>query len=223
MERILRAEDGWQESLADALRRVPRPIRADAAFAPRDAAGRNNVQRYDRSRFPAPRQAATLLLLYPDDHGELTVPLTVRHAELRAHAGEVSLPGGAVDAGDASREAAALREAHEEIGVPPHGIRMLGHLDDVWIPVSNFEVRPFVAALPQRPRLLPRAEEVAAILELPVRRLLEPDAVVEEEIEVREFRLRAAVYRYGGERIWGATARTLAMFATVLRLAQASA
>jgi 8-oxo-dGTP pyrophosphatase MutT (NUDIX family) len=220
MEPILRAEDGWQESLANALRRVPRPIRADAAFAPRDATGRTNVQRYDRSRFPPPRAAATLLLLYPDDHGELTVPLTVRHAELRAHAGEVSLPGGAVDPDDASREAAALREAQEEIGVAPNGVRVLGHLDDVWIPVSNFELRPFVGALPQRPLLLPRAEEVAAIVELPVRRLLEPDAVTEEEIEIREFRLRAAVYRYGGERIWGATARTLAMFAAVLRMTQ---
>ena len=71
--------------------------------------------------------------------------------------------------------------------------------------------------MPDRPRLIPQVQEVAAVLELPVRRLLAPDAVEEEEIDVRGFRLRAAVYRYGGERIWGATAHTLAMVAQVAR------
>ena len=218
MEPILRAEPGWEERLAGALRRIERPIAVDPRFAPREA-GRANPERYDRSAFPPARAAATLLLLYPDPDGELTVPLTVRHAELRSHAGEVSLPGGAVEATDADRAAAALREAQEEIGVDPAGIRVLGSLDDVWIPVSNYQVRPFVAALAERPRLVPQQDEVAAVVELPVRRLLAPDAVEEEEIDVRGFRLRAAVYRYAGERIWGATARTLAMFARVMEAA----
>jgi len=93
MEPILRAEPGWEERLADALRRIERPIAVDPRFAPRDAAGRADPARFDRGAFPPARAAATLLLLYPDQEGELTVPLTVRHAELRSHAGEVSLPG----------------------------------------------------------------------------------------------------------------------------------
>ena len=97
--------------------------------------------------------------------------------------------------------------------------QLVGNLDDVWIPVSNYRVRPYVAAMAARPRLIPQVEEVAAVLEVPVRRLLAPDAVTEEEIDVSGFRLRAAVYRYAGERIWGATARTLAMFASVVRQA----
>ena len=202
--------------LADALRRVERPIPVDVRFAPRDA-GAANTPRFDRSAFPPARAAATLLLLYPDHDGELTVPLTVRHADLRSHAGEVSLPGGAVEPGDLDRAAAALREAHEEVGVQPASVRLLGSLDEVWIPVSNYQVRPFVGAMSARPRLIPQAQEVAAVMELPVRRLLAPDAVGEEEIDIRGYRLHAAVYRYGGERIWGATARTLAMFAQVVR------
>ena len=81
------------------------------------------------------------------------MPLTVRHADLRAHAGEISLPGGARMPTDASLEATALREAWEEIGVEPAASSIIGALDDVWIPVSNFELRPFVGTTAARPRL----------------------------------------------------------------------
>ena len=84
--------------------------------------------------------------------------------------------------------------------------------------MSNFELRPIVATLPSRPALVARTDEVAAIVELPVSHLLSDDALVDELIEVRGLSLRAGVYRFGGERIWGATARTLVMLAAVLRL-----
>jgi 8-oxo-dGTP pyrophosphatase MutT (NUDIX family) len=219
MERILRAEPGWQERVAAALARAERPIQADPRFTPRapaDAAPDELLPRFDRATFPPARAAATLLLLYPGPDGELTLPLTVRHADLRAHAGEISLPGGAVDSTDASREAAALREAWEEIGVPPASVQLLGALDDVWIPVSNFELRPFVGAATRRPDLVPHTDEVAAIIEVPVRRLFDPDGIGEELIEGRGWRVRAGVYRHDEHRIWGATARALAMFAAVL-------
>jgi 8-oxo-dGTP pyrophosphatase MutT (NUDIX family) len=144
------------------------------------------------------------------------MPLTVRHADLRAHAGEISLPGGAMDASDASLEATALREAWEEVGVDPSAVSIIGSLDDIWIPVSNFELRPFVGAIAARPVFTPHTDEVAEIVELPVRHLLGDNAVTEELIDGPGWQLRAAVYRYEGHRIWGATARTLAMFAAVL-------
>jgi 8-oxo-dGTP pyrophosphatase MutT (NUDIX family) len=167
----------------------------------------------------ATRQASTLLLLYPGPDGELSIPLTVRHADLRAHAGEVSLPGGAVDAEDASPMAAALREAWEEIGVRPDAVRLLGTLDQVWIPVSNFQLRPFVGALDERPVLVPHTREVAAIVELPVRILLADDALTDHLIEGPGWELRAGAYLHEGQVIWGATARTLAMLASALRRA----
>lgn len=217
MERILRADAGWQEAIGSALSRAMRPIEVDPRFAPRPADVPAGLPRFDRSTFPPARSAATLLLLYPDADGHLVIPLTLRHAELRSHAGEVSLPGGSVDPADGSHEAAALREAWEEIGVPASAVRILGRLDDVWIPVSNFELRPFVGAAEQRPELRPQTAEVEAILELPVDRLLADDGITEELIEGRGWRLLAGVYRHDEHRIWGATARTLAMFATVLR------
>lgn len=220
MERILRGQGEWQQAIAEGIARTPRPIPVDPRLAPRDRSSDDEsvgVPRFDRATFPPARRAATLLLLYPATDGELTIPLTVRQAALRRHAGEISLPGGAVDAADPSLESAALREAWEEIGVAPASVQVLGALDDVWIPVSNYELRPFVAASAQRPTLVPHSGEVAAILELPLRVLAGELALTEELIEGRGWRLRAGVYRFEEHRIWGATARVLAMFVAVLR------
>jgi 8-oxo-dGTP pyrophosphatase MutT (NUDIX family) len=219
MEPILRAGDGWQAAIAQAVARAPRPIPLDQRLFPRTRDGNVVRGRFDRSTFPPARPAATLLAIYPDDDGRLVVPLTVRHADLRSHAGEVSLPGGAVDPADASLQAAALREAWEEIGLEPTAVSILGELDDVWIPVSNYELRPVVGALTATPTLVPHDAEVAAIVELPLTALFDPDVLGEEEFESRGFRIVAGAYRYGGVRVWGATALTLGMFAHVLEAA----
>ena len=216
MERILRAETGWERRIADALAVAERPIPLDERLLPRDADGEVTRRRFDRSTFPLARPAATLLAIYPDDAGRLVIPLTVRHADLRAHAGEVSLPGGAVDPTDAGPEAAALREAWEEIGLEPDLVRIVGVLDDVWIPVSNYELRPFVGTVGSRPSLVPHDAEVAAIIELPMEALFDDNVLGSEEFSGRGFVVRAGAYRYGGVRIWGATALTLGMLAHVL-------
>ena len=216
MDRILRGEPGWEAGIADALRTAPRPIPLDDRLLPRDADGQTARRQFDRATFPPARAAATLLALYPDDEGRLVIPLTVRHAGLRAHAGEVSLPGGTVDATDASPEAAALREAWEEIGLEPDLVRIIGALDDVWIPVSNFELRPFVGAVERRPTLVPHDAEVASIVELPLAALFDADVLGTEEFVRRGFTISAGAYRYGGVRVWGATALTLGMLAHVL-------
>ena len=208
-----------------ALRSVPRPIPVDPRVMPRDVIVEDGATQR-RPGLPADasgaRQAATLLLLYPGPDGELALPLTVRQPDLRSHAGEVSLPGGAVDETDASPTDAALREAWEEIGVPPAAVRLLGKLDQVWIPVSNFQLRPVVGALDARPDLVPHTAEVASIVELPARLLLAEDAIVEQLLSGEGWALRAGAYLHAGQVIWGATARTLAMFATVLRRAVAA-
>jgi 8-oxo-dGTP pyrophosphatase MutT (NUDIX family) len=219
MDRILRAEPGWQAEIARAIAAVKRPIPVDPRFMPRRAADNTEVRlpRFDRATMPAARSASTLLLLYPGPDGELQIPLTVRNATLRAHAGEVSLPGGSAEEGDDSREATALRETHEEIGVEPGAVEILGALDDIWIPVSNFELLPFVGALTERPELEPQTDEVALIVELPARDLLHEGAIGDEIVHGPGWTLRVGGYRAGGQLVWGATARALAMLASVLQ------
>jgi 8-oxo-dGTP pyrophosphatase MutT (NUDIX family) len=199
------------------MRSVPRRGRSPRRAAPAaDARRRGDSPAPRPERLPPARPAATLLAIYPDVRGDLVIPLTVRREELRSHAGEVSLPGGAVDAADADHRAAALREAWEEIGLDPASVRIVGTLDDVWIPVSNFELRPFVGTVASRPELVPHDAEVASIVELPLASLFDASVVGLEEFSSRGGTLRAGAYRYGGVRVWGATALTLGMLARVL-------
>ena len=216
MGRIVRAEAGWEAAVAWAVRAATRPIPLDERLLPRNVDGEVFRSRFDRPSLPAARPAATLIAIYPDATGRLVMPLTIRRDELRAHAGEVSLPGGAVDAGDADVEAAALREAWEEIGLEPAAVQVVGRLDPVWIPVSNYELVPVVGTLATRPSLVPQDSEVAAVVELPLEALHDDEVLGEEEFSARGITIRTGAYRYGGVRVWGATAITLGMLAHVL-------
>jgi 8-oxo-dGTP pyrophosphatase MutT (NUDIX family) len=221
MDRILRAEGRWAEAIADALRHATRPIPYDQRLLPRAGDGTVRPRQPPPGLERAPRAAATLLAIYPDQAGELVIPLTVRRHDLRSHAGEISLPGGALDAADPDHAAAALREAWEEIGLEPDAVRVAGTLDDVWIPVSNYRLQPVVGTVAARPSLVPHDAEVAAIVELPLAVLFDAGSVTLEEFRGANWLVRAGAYRHGELRIWGATALTLGMLAQVLRGASA--
>ena len=99
---------------------------------------------------PPLRDAAALLLLYPAD-GDWWLPLTVRASTLPHHTGQVSLPGGRLDPGE-TIEQAALREAHEEVGLPAAEVTVLGQLTPLPIPVSGHLLHPVVGVAASRPR-----------------------------------------------------------------------
>lgn len=156
------------------------------------------------------RAGGVLLLLYPVD-GRLHLVLTRRTEHLPSHKGQISLPGGARDAWE-SFEETALREAHEELSLNPDGIQLLGQLTPLYIPASNYCIRPVVGYVPVRPAFRPEPCEVAEVLEVPLAKLLDPSTVREEDWHLHGMSVRVPFFAVSEHKIWGATAMILAEF-----------
>lgn len=170
-------------------------------------------------RFDGPRRdAAVLILIYPDAADEAQIVLTERAEGGHRHAGQVSLPGGAIDATDASPEEAALREAREEVGLDAEqaGVQVVGVLPIFDVRVSGFLVHPIVAFAEREPLLAKDDYEVVEIIAAPLAAFL-PGAPIETVTEERDgFRLRYGGYRIGRHHVWGATAMMLGRFGAYL-------
>ncbi|MDE3131315.1 MAG: CoA pyrophosphatase, partial [Acidobacteriota bacterium] len=152
-------------------------------------------------------QAAVLVPLHLR-RGALHAVFTERHHDLPRHAGEISFPGGRRDAKDADLVATALRETHEEIGLPPESVQVIGALEPIPTVVSGYAIHPFVGFVPGSFRWKPSDSEVAAVIDLALpavaagygrRRLVRRGAAIRTDTYVVDKHL-----------IWGATARIVA-------------
>ncbi len=153
------------------------------------------------------RRAAVLVLIYPhEDRWHL--PLTLRPSHLPDHPGQISLPGGAIEAGESDREA-AIREFHEELGAEGHPIHMLGRLSTLYVRASHFRIEPWVGVAWERPPMVPNTSEVAALLEVPLGHLLDP---VNFGCHVRQYlnqTYTAPHFLWEQHKVWGATCMML--------------
>jgi 8-oxo-dGTP pyrophosphatase MutT (NUDIX family) len=157
-----------------------------------------------------------LLPLYQRD--DIIHVLFTRRSELvEHHKGQISFPGGAFDAPDATLDRTALRETWEEIGVAAEHVELIGQLDEM-ITVSNFLVRPFVGRITEvGPYPFVHSEvEVAEILEVPLAHLQDDANVFSEPRLYQGREIVAYSYVWEGHIIWGATARILKQFLDLL-------
>lgn len=158
---------------------------------------------------PVDRVPAAVLMLFVYRDGEPHLVFTQKTQTVPHHQGQFSFPGGVVERADASRVETALREAREEIGLDAGDVDVLGMLDDVPTGTSRFVITPVVALARGAPALRADGREIERILEVPLRRLLDP-ASFRQELWERDGALHPVLfYAYGDDVVWGATARIL--------------
>ena len=168
---------------------------------------------------PNARQAAVLALFFPkkNDWHLVFIERDGSNPNDR-HGGQISFPGGKYEKEDQTLENTALREAEEEVGVDAAQIKVLGNLTSLYIPVSNFQVNPFVGYIEQTPQFRPQATEVRAILEAPFRHLTDHynrkniDLPITPQLTLRN----VPYFDVFGKVLWGATAMMLSELIEVI-------
>ena len=174
--------------------------------------------REETVRVSGSRNAAVLVPLFEAD-GEVRVVLTKRPETMPSHQGEIAFPGGTIDpAVDASPVDAALREAHEEVGLDPTRVEVVAALDRLGTVGSRFVINPFVGLVAEPPELRADPREVVRVFDVALSELLD-DATYREEhwtfpvSDARPFtELDVVFFELEGETVWGATARILRSF-----------
>ena len=194
---------------ADLHKRLGEPLPGIAAWrnmAPGKRAFPTDIEDY--------RDASVLVALFPRED-EWQLPLIVRTDDGGIHAGQVALPGGAL-LGDETVEDAALREAHEEIGLAPGRVTLLGRLSTLPIPVSRFRVTPVIGTLAREPEWKLNADEVESLFTISLDTLSDESLWRSEERQFGEQTVNIPYLALGGEKVWGATAMVLAELAALL-------
>lgn len=173
-----------------------------------------------RSRNPLPktkdaRVACVLLALYPKNNSwHFVLIQRVSNNPQDRHGGQISFPGGGYEESDGTLEQGALREANEEVGILPDDVTMLGRMTDIFIPVSNFIVHPFIGYLNYTPDFIPQLSEVQEILEIPIADFKNPATQKKTEIKLpNNITLKNVPYfDLKDHVVWGATAMMLSEF-----------
>ena len=153
------------------------------------------------------KPAAVLMPIIETDRGAWVI-LTMRSARLQHHPGQIAFPGGRIDDTDADAAAAALRESHEEIGLPPANVDILGQLPSHET-VTGYSVTPFVGRIRAPFTPVPEPGEVAEVFAVPLPFLMDPASYRIERRRWRGVWRAYYVAPYGPYYIWGATARML--------------
>lgn len=193
----------------DPFERLPRALHPLAR--PPEGPGWNHAELHDLLPPGQPLRPAAVLVALVERAGGPQVLLTRRTEALRHHAGQIAFPGGRIEADDADPVAAALREAQEEVGLGAALSSPLGYLDP-FVTITGFHVFPVVAAVAGGFVPVPDPGEVAEAFEVPLGFLLDPGNVHSLEVDFQGRRRHVLEFRYGGHRIWGATAAMLVNF-----------
>lgn len=174
-------------------------------------------RRFDLLTPKSHRKGAVLLMIYPEGN-QAFFPLIKRPNYPGVHGGQIALPGGKMDPTDADLIYTALREAEEEVAINPQKVTVLGSLTDLYIPASNFLVKPVIAFSEEIPDFVPEAREVQQILPTPLLSLFDKGILMRKKLIVNQgLELDTPYFEIQKEMVWGATAMILSEFLEILQ------
>lgn len=160
-------------------------------------------------------ESGVLLMVIPTDT-ELYTCLIKRPGHMKIHAGQIGFPGGRQEPHDISPKETAIREAHEEIGIDPQSIQVIGALTPLYVSVSNYRIHPYVAFTTPRPSFNLNPDEVEKLLFFPLLDHLHEQNREYRTLETFSGKLNVPGISFENEFIWGATAMILCEFLDIL-------
>lgn len=165
-----------------------------------------------------PQRGAVLVLLYPQNNVFQTVTM-LRSDYNGPHSGQISFPGGKHEEADENFEKTALREAKEELGIDIDRIEILGAMTELYIPISNFIVYPFLGIMDEAPDFSPDPVEVQKVIEIGLHKLLDETHVKRKPIMISLIgkEIETPYFDLEGQTIWGATAMILSELSELLK------
>ena len=204
-----------QQTISSLRQNFTRPLPGQAAqFKMAPAPRRSNMTAPD-----GVFEAAVLALIYPKEEvPHLVLIERTGHNRRDRHRGQISLPGGRAEEDDGSFERTALRETQEEVGVNAEDVEILGKLSPLYIPVSNFQVYPYVGYVDYEPQWIPQESEVESIIEVPLNHFQDTsnhhtkDMNFSANLLIRE----VPYFDVAGRTVWGATAMILSELVEIL-------
>jgi len=192
----------FTEWLSERLKKTLPGLDAHLDMAPRFRI----LQIKDYQNIEHAKKSGVLILLYQIDGRIKTVVIT-RPKYAGVHSGQVSFPGGKFEEDDVNMVNTAIREAHEEVGILPEELKIVGELSQLYIPPSNFLVLPVIAYTEIKPVFHPDKKEVAGIEEILLDDLFRPEILSEKEIVINEYmKTKVPCFSINNLEIWGATA-----------------
>ena len=177
------------------------------------------VERY-KEKIKDAKQAAVLALCYPDDDERTKMALILRKTYHGVHSAQIGFPGGRYESADQTLLKTAVRETNEEIGVAESEITIIKELTDLYIPPSNFNVRPFLGIHQSKPVFIKQDDEVEDIVEVPLEHILDDQLIISAKVPTsNNMKLEVPAFNLGGHVVWGATAMMLSEIKDFLKQA----
>ena len=168
-----------------------------------------------KSFYKKPIPSAVLILLIPNND-TFDFILTIRSDKVKRHRGQICLPGGVQEQGE-TLDKTALRETQEEIGVDKKSIELIGKLTPLYVPISGFDIHPYVGWTRKTPKMKIKTEEVDKIVSIQISELIKDKILKKKSIVSNNVKLKIKYFDLGNETVWGATSMILSEFRQILK------